>query len=324
MEQTNKKIGIYGCGGGGTNLLALTEKKIKSENLGKIYSPYTAVYIDSSESNFDDLIPEGAEKYRIDGMDGAGKNRDEMLEAARREAPNILFKYPSHDVNILVCSAGGGTGAVLATVLAEKMWAEGKRVIFVSPASIESGKTAKNSLAHIRTLNNRAKANNQTSVLFYDNNEEGNAKRNDVDRGMVMGICALLDLYSGRHREMDTKDVESWLNLGKSANLEPQLVLLDIDTSIEDAKSRQYPISMACIYSEDDAGKGSPSADYLSEGYRRDNGGSLFFSIHTDGLGHIANNLQTVVASYDQRAAARQSSANSALAPSSSGDGWEM
>lgn len=324
MEQTNKKIGIYGCGGGGTNLLAMTEKKIKSEALGEVYAPYAAVYIDSSESNFDSLIPAGAEKYRIEGMDGAGKIRDDMLDAARREAPNILFKYPSQDVNILVCSAGGGTGAVLATVLAEKMWAEGKRVIFVSPASIESGKTAKNSLAHIRTLNNRAKALNQTSVLFYDNNEAGNEKRNDVDRGMIMGICAILDLYSGKHREMDTKDVESWLNLSKSANLQPQLVLLDIDTNIEDAKARQYPISMAAIYSAADASKGSPSADYLSEGYRRDEGNSLFFSIHTDGLGNIANELQSVVTSYEQRAEARQSTANSALGAPSTGDGWEM
>lgn len=324
MEQTNKKIGIYGCGGGGANLLALAEQKIKSENLAGIYAPYSAVYIDSSESNFDTMIPAGAEKYRIEGMDGAGKIRDEMLEAARREAPNILFQYPPQEVNILVCTAGGGTGAVLATVLAEKMWAEGKRVIFVSPASIESGKTAKNSLAHIRTLNGRAKANGQTSVLFYDNNESENSKRNDVDRSMVLGICAILDLYSGKHREMDTKDVENWLNLGKTAGLEPQLVLLDIDTQIEAAKARKYPISMAAIYSEADATKGSPSADYLAEGYRRDGGSSLFFSIHTDGLGNIANELQSVVTSYEQRATARQASANSALSAPTSNDGWEM
>lgn len=324
MEQSNKKIGIYGCGGGGTNLLALVEKKIRTENLAGVYAPYNAVYIDSSESNFDDLIPAGAQKYRIANMDGMGKIRDDMLEPARREAPNILFQYPPQDVNILICTAGGGTGAVLATVLAEKMWEAGKRVIFVSPASIESGKTAKNSLGHIRTLNNRAKANGQTSVLFYDNNEEGNKNRNDVDRGMVLGVCALLDLYSGKHREMDTKDVEQWLNLGKSANLEPQLVLLDIDTNIEDVKARQYPISINAIYSEADATKGSPSADYLSEGYRRDGGGSLFFSIHTDGLGNIVNDLQAVVTSYEQRAAARQSTANSALGSSNSNDGWEM
>jgi hypothetical protein len=321
--ETIKRIGIYGCGGAGTNLLAMTEKKIATENLTGVYSPYVPVYIDSSESNFDEL-PAGAETYRIEGMNGAGKHRDEMLEPARREAANILFKYPPQDVNILVSSAGGGTGAVLATVLAEKMWEAGKRVIFVSPASIESGKTARNSLAHVRTLNNRAKANNQTSVLFYDNNEAENKERNSVDRSMVLGICALLDLYSGHHREMDTKDVENWLNLGKSANLEPQLVLLDIDTAIEDAKARQYPISMAVVYSKDDEAKGSPSADYLAEGFRTDGGKSLFFSIHTEGLGNIAKELDAVVKNYDQRGAARQSAANSALGGSTASDGWEM
>lgn len=321
--ETIKRIGIYGCGGAGTNLLSLVEKKIRNEDLGGTYSPYAPVYIDSSESNFEDL-PAGAETYRIEGMNGAGKHRDEMLEPARREAANILFKYPPQDVNILVSSAGGGTGAILATVLAEKMWEAGKRVIFISPASIESGKTAANSLAHVRTLNNRAKANNQTAVLFYDNNEAENKERLSIDRSMVLGVCAILDLYSGHHREMDTKDVENWLNLGKSANLEPQLVLLDIDTSIDEAKARQYPISMAAIYSKDDAVKGSPSADYLAEGFRTDGAKSLFFSIHTEGLGNIAKELETVVKGYEQRSAARQSTANNALGKGASSDGWEM
>ncbi|EEX4841292.1 hypothetical protein NRE35_004400 [Salmonella enterica] len=310
--ETKNKVRIYGCGGSGTNILNLLMKQDTS-NLAE----FDPVFVDSSDSN----IAAGSNVYRINGMNGAGKDREVMMGPARREATNILVQHEPAEVNILISSGGGATGAVVATTLAEEIWAQGKRVIFFVVGSNESLKTAENTSKHLRTLNGVARQHGHVSVVFYDNNGD-NTRRAEVDRSMVQGLLAFLDLYSGNHDELDTKDVENWLFLEKSAQLEPQLVLMDIDTSRENALERQYPISVAIIHSKADAGKGTIPADYTTEGYRRDNNDtSLFFSIHTEGLNNIMAELTDVIGGFKKRAVARQATANQVFG---GGTGWDL
>lgn len=314
---SNKKVRIYACGGTGVNIVNMLEATNTSG-----LAAYDIAYIDSSDSN----LVQSANTYRIPDMNGAGKEREVMLPPAQREVPNILVKYEPSDVNILVSSAGGATGAVIATVLAEEIWARGKRVIFFVVGSSESKKTAENTRKHLSTLNGIARKHGHASVVFYDTNED-NSRRTQVDRSMVQGLTAFLDLYSGNHRELDTKDVENWLFLEKSAGIAPQLVLMDIDTSHAEAQKRQYPISVAMIHSLADAGAATIPADYTTEGYRRDgdNNSSLYFSIHTEGVNNIISDLVDTVSDFDRRALARQSAANAAFSTGNTNDsGWEI
>lgn len=308
-----KKIRIYGCGGAGVNQLAALLKEIKKhDGLAEI----EPVFVDSSLSN-SAADPECT--YIVPNMDGAGKERNEMLKPARREAPNILVKHPANEINIMICSGGGATGAIVATALAERIWAEGGTVVFFVTGSVESKKTSENSLKNFVTLNQVGTNASRCPVVVFESNGD-NSRRSKVDNNIVLGIMALLDLYSGNHEELDSADVAMWLRPEKSAKITPQLVLLDIYLSREEAAEREYPISVAILHSKEDKDNGAIPADYVTEGYRRtDDQQSLFFSIHTEGLKPITDELNSAIREFEKRAASRQSLNNSIL-PTSVGD----
>lgn len=302
MINPNKKsIRIYGNGGTGVNILSALMRELKKHDHLAEVNP---VYVDSSFSN---SAADPELTYIVKDMDGAGKDRNEMLKPARREAPNILIKHPAEEINIMVCSGGGATGAVVSTALAERIWEEGGTVVFFVAGSSESLKTAENSLKNFQTLNQVGQRAGRCPVICYDSNGD-NTRRDLVDEGMIKGLMALLDLYSGNHEELDSADVAMWLRPEKAAKLEPQVVLLDIYPSRKDAESREYPISVAILHSSDDRSSGAIPADYVTEGYRRDDmGQSLFFCIHTEGLKPITDELSGAIRDFNRRAASRSS-----------------
>lgn len=317
---TRKKVSIYSCGGAGIEIGRLLKASIARSGQRDQLALHDIYFIDSSDSNAQSGSPETT--YLIPGMDGAGKDREIIKKIAMREAPNILQRFPPSDINIMISSSSGASGAVIRTALTEKIWAEGKEVSIFSIGSSESRKACENVLADLKTLNGIARVSNRVSVLSFEDNG-AKTQNPEVDEAVIQGVTAMLDLYSG-HRGLDTKDVEQWLNLGSSAKLAPQLVLMDIDTSYDNASKRKYPVAVAMLYGNEDEARKPIPADYVTEGWRKegDPNDSLFFSIHTDGLNELVEHVEADISAFIKKAATRDSLNKNHLDSGTDDNGW--
>lgn len=314
MNQS-KRVAIYGCGGAGINLLA----ELMESNRTNL-ADFSPAFIDSSDS----MSRAPAEHfYRLQNVDGAGKIRKDIANPVDRELPSILMNHPLADLNLIIFSMGGGTGSVVGPKIAAQAFQEGKAVIFFAVGSHENATTTKNNLATMRTLNGIANANDVVSVAFFDSN--GNSPRSQsVDRSMVLGLQAVLDLYSGRHESLDSSDVENWVKVRQTVGIAPQLVLLDIKTNRAAVAEIPAPISVGALHAKGEDMSASIAADYGFDGYRRDeNDQSLYYVIYSTGLNEMVDELTQIDKRYVTERAAREKLANSSALQSTSNDGFE-
>lgn len=300
-------VSIYGCGGAGIDLV---NQLIDQDNSGLAY--VNAAFLDSSQSNFKDRWDPNT-CYVLKGVDGAGKERSINYPIIARAVDDVLLSHKPSDLNILVFSGGGGTGSVFSLKIAEALWAQNKAVLLFVIGSTESGKTTKNVLDTIYSIDSMARKQNASAVMWYDNNGS-NVRNKEVDVQVLTAIRAVLDLYSGLHHGMDSADVLNWARPSVGAKVAPQLCLLDVSDSRAEAIEFESPISVAELRGDDYRGDGSIPADYNAYGERREKGkDSLYFTIYTHGLEKIMDELKSVSEDFARRKASREKLTSSVM-----------
>lgn len=275
-----KKVAVYGVGGTGINLLNML-MKFNRTGLAEVIP----AYVDTSSSNLlDELHPDNC--YLIEGCDGGGKDRKLNYDLISRSIPAILIKHPPEDLNIIVLSGGGASGSVIGPKIAEELWRQGRAVVFFLIGSRENGTTTTNTVNTWASLNGLAKSTNSLAVVCYDDNLKMSTS-DEVDERTVVSMAALLDLYSGHHERLDSTDVHNFVK----PKVDPQVALLDIHESYEDACAVPYPVSVASIHGNRAEQTPAIPAEYGCEGYRRSAGPSLHYAIYTQGLKPIIESL---------------------------------
>lgn len=309
MESRNS-VNVYGCGGFGVKMTNLLRKAPIN---GADFNPY---YVDTSRA---DLEPgqDMSKVYLIPGTDGSGKNPQINFAAIQKYTPNVLEKFAPSAINIISASLSGGSGNVIAINLAEAIWAQGGDVIFFMIASREDLNATSNTRNMLASLQNKARAAGKVAVVYFDDNQVA-TQNNDVDQDLVTSMGAFLDLYSGNHLRLDSKDVLHWLN----PKVPPQILLLDVTTSYTRAAETEMLVSIATLFDSEDVRTAPIPSAYSCEGIRKiPQQNSIYLTISGGGLDRIVDSLSATITDYKQRMSNLEASSYKGLDKLKSTDG---
>lgn len=282
LSENGKARGIvrlYGCGGCGINLAKhfLTISDSRPELADTRVS-----LIDTSRSNLieDPDIPEQM-VYLLPETDGSGKVRKTNAEEMMRHADPILATHVPGDLNIVVSSTTGGSGSVMGPIIAKKLLDKGKNVVYVAIGGNESARAATNCRDTFKTLDGVVRATKQPLVVIYEDYADG-SQRKACDDSVSTAIMFLCRLASRQHHSFDTKDLTNWLRYDLTTTVPAQLSLLDITTSLDAAKTLNYPVSVVSLVKDRENHVAIPS-DYNATAYYDINNvpdGTLVMDIH--------------------------------------------
>jgi hypothetical protein len=298
---------IFCCGGGGINIGSKFPANLPAR-MG--IATIKTTFIDTSRTNLsDDTNPEDC--YVLEGVDGSGKVRKENHEQIAKEIPRILVKHQPGDFNIVAFTAAGGTGSVAGPLLVAELLERGFPVVAVVIGSEESAITATNTFNTLKSLDHISRSKDKPVVMHYTLNDRS-VKRSEVDREAVLVISALTFLASRQNKELDSMDVNNFLNYNKVpyVDIPAQLTLLKVFNKAERVEEEaSEAFSLACLLKSEDDLQPDMSPAYSCAGYFRSGTEAtqnLFFALETSQLNGILSHLQKNSKSMDENKAARQ------------------
>lgn len=242
-----KKINIYGCGGCGGNLLARIAADYQSADGQADFEPY---WLDTSASDVaghGDLVKR-ENLFLLPQADGAAKIRGSLAAEIKRAMPGVIERFRPADVNIILSSASGGSGAVLATyAAAEIIKTYGASVIMINVGTLQSTDEIKNTTQHLTDLDALAERLDTPISLIYTENEVGKGF-GDADEFVRAQVNALRVLFSGQNTGLDSADVARWLN--HPNHHQPQLQMVSVGgPELKQVVAR--PLTVTTITTED-------------------------------------------------------------------------
>lgn len=213
MSETKKGIvTLFACGGAGVNIAKNNLEPVREANeLGM--AAIQPVYIDTSHSNGKGLPEEYT--YIFEGMDGSGKVRAENYEEISKYTREILRKFPPSDLAIVLSSASGGSGSVIGPSLVSELHSNDIPVIVIAIGSTDSAQEIKNTLNTLKSYEGVAQKREKPVVMAYFENSRDNSRK-VVDQGVTEIITALMTVFSRENSELDSKDLENFLNFTKA------------------------------------------------------------------------------------------------------------
>jgi hypothetical protein len=259
-----KSVSIFACGGCGINIGRTFEAKFNEVKALEFSAlPPSVYYIDTSDSN---LRRHGIDQDRVflfEGKDGGGKYRPENHSVIVKTMPNLLQKFEPSAFNIIVCSTGGGSGAVIGHVLLNELRRQNAAALVILIGSTASLAEIENGVKALRSLDKIAHDDNKPVVCSYlENSPEGG--RSAVDAHALEELLALVGLFAGQHDELDSTDLKHWLTFRE---LGAELVALEMVRGQQAYANIKDVISVATLAVAGDNTHMTPTPAYQAVGY---------------------------------------------------------
>lgn len=273
MINSNKNtVRIYGCGGMGTNCIHALESSRKASVTG--FANYELCYIDTSKSNMFKKNLKEDDVFVFNDVDGSGKIRRENHKVIAENTKAILQKFKPTTFNIVVSSASGGSGAILASTIVSELLKSDKEVIVVLVASFNSTIEVENNTKTLQSYEAIAKMRNKNVNMVYLQNSTTMNDEAFVNSQATQIISMLLGLMSGEHEQLDTADIKTWLNHNKVTESDPCInnILVGYGTELTPYHSGDHfqidsPISVATLATRDMNTRYSHTPALKFEGY---------------------------------------------------------
>ena len=304
------EISIYACGGTGTAIVSMFEK-YRSKDAVSGFAKVIPYYVDTSLSDISDELPREF-VYAFEETDGSGKLRSENSDLIKTHVNDILHKFRPADVSVIVSSASGGSGAVVAGYMLNELLRRKLPVIIITVGSEDSRIELSNTIKTLKTYEKAAQVHKTPVVLSYWHNDT-ETPRDVVNTGVEALIRRLSSLFSRQHARLDTADLINWLNYTKVTDIEPRLVLLDYYGSSDVRKADINVISAATLCLDGlDSSLGLP-VEYQAVGYvspENNQNIQIKEAIHFCVIdGAVSNIFKTLNKSLDEYAEHRRSKA---------------
>jgi len=220
MSNTQKNtVRIYSAGGCGVNISHLLEPARNSEMVG--FAKYELCYIDTSKSNMLRKKLNDEDVYIFDDMDGSGKIRKENYKAIAANTKAVLQKFKPQTFNIVVHSASGGSGGIIATNLVSELLSAGKEVVVIVIGTFNSVIEVENTTKTLQSYEAVASLREKNVNMVYLQNSIDQNDETAVNSQAMQIISMLLGLFSGEHEQLDTADLKTWLNHNKVTGSDP-------------------------------------------------------------------------------------------------------
>ena len=249
LEPTPKgKVKLYACGGGGINVGHRFEKHRGKSETG--FAEIDVTYIDTSRSNIKSDI-DADNLYLLSGLDGSGKIRAEDHKVIADHIRDILQKHQPGDVNVILSTAAGGSGSVIAPSLVSELLDRQIPVIVVTIGSADTRLDAQNTLKTLKSYEAVAKLRNAPVVMYYVQNSPTMA-RSEADKKVESLITSLCALYSRENRELDSQDLFNFLRFDRVTSFPVQLAALSMVEPASDIATLGNVISVASLSQGED------------------------------------------------------------------------
>lgn len=307
-EMQKGKVKLYACGGGGINIGARFERHRGLSETG--FAEIDTVYVDTSRSNLSRQIDQKS-CYLMEGLDGSGKIRAENYEEISGRVRDILQQHKPGDVNIVLSTAAGGSGSVIAPSLVSELLDREIPVIVITIGNADTRLEAENTLKTLKSYEAVAKLRKAPVVMAYVQNSE-QMPRAKADAHVESIIMALAVVYSRENRELDSKDLFNWLRFDRVTTFGPQLSALTLLDGSSDIDDLGNIISVATVAAETESTKISVTPEYQCVGYIPANadttvlGTTPLHFVTSDGVfGDVAAGLQRMLAEMEESRSAR-------------------
>lgn len=308
LQRVKGRVKLYACGGGGLNIGSNFEKHRGASDAG--FADIDVIYIDTSMSNLNQNISLD-HAYLLQGLDGSGKVRKENYEEITSRILDILQQHKPGDLNIVLSTAAGGSGSVIAPSLVSELLSRGECVVVITVGSADTRLEAENTLKTIKSYEAIARMRKAPVVMSYVQNDDtmNRARVDSYVKSVVIGLCAL---FSRENRELDSKDLFNWLYFDKVTTFQPQLAAMSMVEPGEPTSSLGNVISVATLITDEGNSKLGNMPEYQCVGYLANSApasvrqATPVHFVTSDGVfPSVVKNLDTVLKSLEESQAAR-------------------
>jgi len=315
MSEIQKgKIKLYACGGGGINIGAMLQSHITKDAVG--FGELEVVFIDTSRSNLEQAIDQKA-RYLIEGLDGSGKVRSENHQEISQHIRDILQTHKPGEVNLVLSTAAGGSGSVIAPSLVSELLAREIPVIVLTIGNTDTRLETENTLKTLKSYEAIAKMRKAPVVMNYVQNDEHSTRQINDSRIMYV-VVALCALFSRQNKELDSKDLFNFLRFDRVTSFQPSLAHLalldarDVGDNFAAMSDLGHIITVASVIRNDQSPKLPLRPEYQCVGYLPTtcdqvlSDSSPLHFVTSDGVFHrVANELQKLIDEMEETRNAR-------------------
>lgn len=222
------RVNVYCCGGTGLNIGAelLKFAGLKEEGFAQIET----YLVDTSRSNIRGHVPDDHVYIFGSGedskVDGAGKRRDTHAALIKQYAPEVLHKFKPADLNIVIHSTSGGTGAPCGHVIVKHLIERDQPVVVIMVGAVSSGQEISNTLKTFDSYERISVDNGKPIVSVYYENA-ADKSRKSVNENVQATVMALAAIFSNENHGLDSEDLKNFLNYTRVSKYPPMLAALE-------------------------------------------------------------------------------------------------
>lgn len=246
QARKHNTIAVYACGGLASNQAPKLHAAFQDTPEG--FANIELYAIDTSDSNFQNL-PQGTKTYLIPNKDGSGQKRNLNSSSIMERVKEITRNFKPADLNIVISSASGGSGSVLAPLIARELVNSKFPVVIITVGDLSTRKFAENTIGTLRSYENFTKTPDARPFVMAYFENKGAQSRKEVDAQIIKLVADLSCLFSGQNAELDSQDLFHWLNYQDVTDGRVQLANLSVlhDGETLDEETYGGPIAVATL-----------------------------------------------------------------------------
>lgn len=226
--KNNKKLVIHCCGGTGISIIDKSMDFFSKRDMDK-KAALDIKALDTSDANFKDTRRiKDLENcfYRIESnslsnsfLDGSGGVRAHSVDSIVKGVQKYMDKNgyteaKRGELHIIIASASGGSGNVIATTLLSNMLSKDIPTFIILVGDDASSKYCENTIKTLKTVNNIAQKSDKAVALgYFLNNQNSNYKKSQENVDIsIAGMIDILRVFNGYPRDLDFQDIRNIVN----------------------------------------------------------------------------------------------------------------
>jgi len=236
-------ITYWACGGTGINLSLELKKGAKT--LGNKNARF--IGLDSSDKNgsADQFVVE-----RIEGALGSGKDKSVNFEKAIPFVEAVIKKHKAGRYNVIISNTAGGTGSMLAVLVARLLIQAGHVAVLCLVSDHTSVIEKENSVGGLTSFANQTAESQLGAPMCYIPYENTVDKtRGEVNEEIVGGLNLLSILFDASNTEMDYEDIKRIFNYSARGKVPPALSRIQFfDQKTSSDFEGKPPVAVASLF----------------------------------------------------------------------------
>lgn len=211
-DLSDNALRTYVCGGAAASIAPMVENYRKERIPG--LAAIAAIYADTSRSDVTADISDDHIYIFPDSADGSGGVKSTNAGPIRTHTLALLDKHKPTQTSVVLCSASGGTGNVIAASIVKELQERDVDVILIMIGSTESSTRINNTLGSLQTMEKLVKLSNRPVCQFYFENSE-ETPPSKVDELVCRAMATLAVVFSRQNKSLDRSDLRSLLNFNR-------------------------------------------------------------------------------------------------------------